>query len=211
MRNQDTHTPARTSRWLYTLGAGAALAEGIVLLIGLLSLGSTGGWLAAIPDNWLITIFKLHAGFGGAHIGLLQGVDLLDIVILAFEGLALLGLYAALGRTRRIWSVVAAIQPFLGIVLFLVTQSAGRSAAMGAVLVISLVMLHGGLFTRTTAYVGIAASVLLLVGDFTAGIPPVPIMAILFGIAYLIFTAWFFLIARRLLDLGQGRQGTETA
>lgn len=196
------------SRWLYKLNAAAALGEGVVLLLGLLSLVKASAWLAAFPDNWLITIFKLHAGFGGAQLSLLDSVDLVDIVILALEGLAVLGLCAALWKTSRVWSIVAAVQPFLGIVLFLVTQNAGRSAAMGAALVISIVMLRSSLFNRAIAYLGIAASVLLLLGDFSAGIPPVPAIATLFAIAYVLFVAWCFLVSRRLLDLGRGSQST---
>ena len=220
MGNQVTETrtvDSRRSR-LYKVSGRAALGEGIVLLVGMLLLitavlapRSASGWLTALQDNWLITIFKLHAGFGGAQMGLLHGVDFLDLAILALAGLAVLGVCAALWRTSRIWSIVAAIQPFLGIMLFIVTKNAGRSAAMGAALVISLVMLRSGGFNKATASLGIAASVLLLVGDFIAGIPPVPIIAALFGIAYVLFTVWFFLIARRLLDLGQGSQGRNVA
>jgi hypothetical protein len=205
-------------RWLYKVSGRAALGEGIVLVVGLLILvtgalvpPSASGWLEAFRDNWLITIFKLHAGFGVAQISLLRGVDLLDLVILALEGLTVLGLHAALWRTSRIWSIVAAIQPFLGIVLFIATKTAGRSAAMGAALVISLVMCRSSVFNRGAAYLGIAASVLLFLGDLSAGIPPLPINAILFGIAYVLFTVWFFLIGGNLLDLGQGRQARTNA
>jgi len=220
MGNQVTDTRTVDSRrsWLYKVSGGAALGAGIVLLVGMLIVMTTvlvprsaSGWLAALQDNWLITIFKLHAGFGGVQIGLLDGVDLLDLAILALAGLAVLGVCAALWRTSRIWSIVAAIQPFLGIMLFIATKTAGRSAAMGAALVISLVMLRSSVFDRSIAYLGIAASVLLLVGDFSAGIPPLPIIAALFGIAYVLFVLWFLLIARRLLDLGQGRQGRSIA
>jgi hypothetical protein len=210
----DTRTVDSRWRWLCKVTGRAALGEGIVLLVGMLILiaavlvpRSASGWLSAFRDNWLITIFKLHAGFGGAQIGLLQGLDLLDLVILALEGLTVLGLYAALWRTSRIWSIVAAIQPFLGIVLFVATKTAGRSAAMGAALVISLVMLQSSVFKKATAYLGVAANTFLLIGDFSAGIPSLPIIATLFGIAYALFTLWFFLIARRLLQLGQDGQG----
>jgi len=40
---------------------------------------------------------------------------------------------------------------------------------MGAVLVISAVMLRSDIFSRSTAYMGILAAVLLLVGDLSAG------------------------------------------
>jgi hypothetical protein len=213
MGNQVRDTQTVDSRWssLYKVSGAAALVAGILLLIGMLNLltavlspGSAGGWLPALQNNWLILIFKLHAGFSGAQIGLLHSLDFLDIVILALAGAMYLSLYAALGRTSKIWSIVAAIQPFLGIVLFIATKTAGRSAAMGATLVISLVMLRSSLFKKATAYLGIAASVFLLVGDFSAGIPPSVIIASLFGIAYLLFITWFFLIAIRLFHMGEG-------
>lgn len=213
MGNQVTDTHSVDSRWpwLYQVSARAALGDVILLVLGtpllitaVHSPGSTSGWLSAFQDNWLITIFKLHAGFSGAQIGLLQSLDLLDIVFLALAGLTILGLYAALRSTSRIWSIVAAVQPFLGIVLFIVTQTAGRSAAMGAAFVISLVMLRSSIFPKATAYLGIAASGLLLIGDFSAGMPASPIVAALFGTAYVLFTVWFFVIARRLFQLGSG-------
>jgi hypothetical protein len=201
------------SRWrsLYKVTGTAALMAGVLLLIGMpspitafLPSGGTSSWLPALQDNWLIVIFKLHAGFNGAQIGLLKVPSLLDIGILALVGIMYLGLYGALRRTSRIWSLVAAMQPFLGIVLFMATNSAGRSAAMGAGLVISLVMLRSGIFNRSIAYLGIAASVFLLIGDFSAGIPPSAIIAILFGMAYVLFIVWLFLIGQRLFQLGRG-------
>ncbi|HET6845748.1 MAG TPA: hypothetical protein VFH29_02880, partial [Anaerolineales bacterium] len=120
--NQVTSTRTLTPSWLFKASAAAALGEGILLLIGLLPLLTP----TAFPDNWLITIFKLHAGFSGAHLGLLMGLNLLDVAILGLEGLAILGLAAALWATSRLGSIIAAIQPLLGIALFLVTQNAGR-------------------------------------------------------------------------------------
>ena len=74
---------------------------------------------------------------------------------------------------------------------------------MGAALVASLVMLGSALFKKTAAYVGIAASVLLLAGDFSAGaIPHSPFVASLFGAGYVLLVIWFFLVGGRLLALG---------
>lgn len=196
---------------LYKVSAAAALMAGGLLLVGTLSLltsvllpGRTYGWLTQVQNTWLLEIFKLHAGFSGVQIGLLHSLVFLDIVILALVGTICLGLCAALWRISRVWSIVAAVQPFLGIVLFVATQSAGRSSVMGAALVISLVMLRSTIFNKATGYLGVAASMLLLLGDFSAGIPPSTLVAALFGIAYLLIIIWFFLIARRLFQLGQG-------
>lgn len=196
-------------RLLYLSSAGAALIAGLLLLPGMLGVitellrpDGAGGWRAALQDNWLTVIFKLHAGFSGAETSQLQVLSALDLAILALVGIMYLGLYAALRTTSRIWALVAAIQPFLGIVLFVVTKTAGRSTAMTAALVISLVMLRSSVFERAIAYLGIAASVLLLVGDFSAGMPPTAIIATLFGMGCLLFIAWFFLMAYKLFHLG---------
>lgn len=213
MTNQVSNTETIDSRWgwLYIVSGAASLITGILLLIGIMGLTAailqpeiTNGWLLPFQNNWLIVIFKLHAGFGGVKIDLLHILDFLDIAILAVVSVMYLGLYAALGRTSKIWSIAAAIQPFLGIVLFILTKTAGRSAVMGAGLVISLVMLRSSIFKKITAYLGILASVLLLAGDFSAGIiPPLTIVAALFGIGYILLMTWFFLITRRLFQLAR--------
>jgi len=204
-RDTDSHL-----NWLYKISAAAALIVGILLLIAMISQitaalkpGSTNGWLLSFQNNWLVVIFELHAGFGGVDTDLLHVLDLLDIAILSFVAIAYLGLYVALRKTSKIWSIVALIQPFLGIVLFILTKNAGRSGVMGAALVFSFVMLRSNIFGKVSAYTGILASVLLLVGDFSAGvIPPLTIVATLFAIGYVLLIIWFFLIAFRLIQLG---------
>lgn len=211
--NQVTNTETADSRWswLYKISGAASLIAGILLLIAMLSLitavlrpGTINGWLSPFQNNWLIVIFKLHAGFSGVQIDLLHVLNPLDIAILALVGTMYLGLYAALRRTRQILSIIALAQPFLGILIFIATKTAGRSTLMGAGLVISVVMLRSNIFKKVTAYMGILASVLLLVGDFSAGIPHLNIIATLFGIGYVLLMTWFFLIARRLFQLGSG-------
>jgi hypothetical protein len=195
--------------WLYKLSSAAALGAGILFLVAIIDLilavfqpGAKIGGVSLFQNNWLIVIFKLHAGFSGVHIDLLHALNYLDIAILAIVSTVYLGLYAALRRTSQIWSIIAVIQPFLGIVLFITTKNAGRSGIMGAALVISVVMLRSNIFNKVTAYMGILASVLLLVGDFSAGaIPPLAIIATLFGIGYVCLIIWFFRVARRLFQL----------
>jgi hypothetical protein len=195
---------SKNESWLYKISAAAALIAGLYFLTTIISLIITTlrhGTISPFQDNWLITIFKLHAGYSGVQIALLQGMNFLDIAILAIIGLVQLGLYTALRSTSRVWSIVALVQPFLGIVLFVLTKSAGRSSVMGAALVISIIMLRSSIFDKFIAYTGILASVLLLVGDFGASLAPSTILAVLFGIGYILFIVWLFLIARRLFQL----------
>ena len=198
-------------KWLYKIGGAAALIAGALFLIAVIDLlvavlqpGATNNWLSPFQDNWLVIIFKLHAGFNGVHTDLLHVFNFLDISILAFVAATVLGLYAALRMTSRIWSLIALAQPFLGIVLFIVTQTAGRSSVMGAVLVISAVMLRNVYFNKSPAYLGMLASLLLFAGDLSAGVlPPTNLMAALFGLGYLLWMTWFFLIALKLFKLGR--------
>jgi hypothetical protein len=211
MTDQAGNCQIANYKWksLYKVGGAAALIAGALFLIAVIDLiitgfqpGAINSWLLPFQNNWLVVIFNLHAGFSGVQIGRLHILNLLDIAILALVSITVLGLYAALRRTSKIWSIIALAQPFLGIVRFIGTQNAGRSSAMGAVLVISAVMLRNNNFNKAIAYTGILASVLLLVGDFSAGIiPPSNIVASLFGFGYLLFMIWFFLIARRLFRL----------
>jgi hypothetical protein len=209
-----TQTAESNRKSLYLAGSVAALMAGLLLLLAMISLVSSAiqpgvmiGWLLPFQDNWLIVIFKLHAGFGDTQINLLHILNFLDLAVLALVGTMLLGLYAAIRRISRVWSMIALALPFLGMVLFIATKTAGRSAVMGAVLIVSIVMLRNKIFNRATAYMGIMASLLLLLGDFTAGVLHSNIITALFGIGYLLLMTWIFLIARRLFQLGQNAKG----
>ena len=114
-----------------------------------------------------------------------------------------LGLYVVLRRTTRIGSIVAAVIPFVGIVLFIVTKLAGRSGVMGAGVVISLIRLRSNIFGKGVPFVGMLASVLLLADDFgTTANSPSTIVTILIGIGYVLMMTWFFMIPRRFFQLG---------
>lgn len=210
MRVNHTRTMDSRWNWLYKISGVAALILGALFLSAIISLsttrfqlGSMFGWLSGLENNWLVVLFKFNAGFDGIQFDLLDRVNYLDIGNLALVGTMYLGLYAGLQKSSRILSILAAIQPFLGIVLFIVTKTAGRSGVMGAGLVISLVMLRSHLFRHLIAWVGILASVLLLVGDFatTANFHSYSI-AVLIGIGYVLLMMWFFLIARKLWQSG---------
>ncbi len=184
------------------------MVVGLVFTVGLtgvlgaiLRSGDPDGWSLPLQDNWLAVIYKLLAGFGGDQAGRLHVVDLLDIVMLALIGVVMLGLSAALSEVSRVWPFLATISPFAGIVLFLSTASGGRTGVIGAVLVISIVMLWSTSFRKPLAVTGILAGVLLAIGDVSSSAGPSPLIAGLFGLGYVLVTAWFFLVAVSLLRL----------
>ena len=204
----NSETPETHWYWLYKLSGTPALMAGVLFLIPVIDLiiaglqpGAVNGWLALFQDNWLVVIFKLQAGFKGVGSSQLHELNLLDIAIMALVGTIYIGLYAALRRTSKLWSLIALVQPFLGIALFIATKSTGRSGIMGAALVISIVMLRSNIFNKNIAYSGILSSILLLFGDFSVGITHSDIIAFLIGFGYVLFTIWFFLIAQRLFQL----------
>jgi hypothetical protein len=202
----DSANSAR--KLVYRVSGAAALVAAGSLSIGAIGVaftslqaGAIDGWFAQVGENWLVVLFKLHAGFGDVQSGRLYGLDALDIAIMAAIAVMHVGLYVALRKTSRVWSVLALCQPFLGIALFVATQSAGRSAVMGAGLVVSFVMLRSDTFGKLTAYLGILASACLLVGDFSEGIAHARIIAIAIAVGYVTLMAWLVLIAGRLFRL----------
>jgi len=208
------HTQNANARWhwLYRVSGTAATITGVLFLIAVASLiiamlqpGVGANGLAQLQHNWLMVLFQLNAGFAGVQFDQLYGQNPLDITLLTLVAIVFLGLYIALRRPNRVWPLIATLQPILGLVLFLATKQAGRSAVMGAVLVISLVMLRNHCFSKVTATMGILAGVVLLIGDFNST-PSVHSnsLALLIGIGYLILMSWFFLIAGRLLQLSTG-------
>ena len=214
--NQVTYIETADSRWnwLYKIGGLAALIVFVLFLIGIVGIitvdrqpTAANGWLTPFQNNWLVVLFKLNAGFSGVQPDLLHVLNLLDIVIMALFGTMFLALYVALRRTSKTWSVVAASLPFLGIAVFLITSTAGRSGLLVGGLIISTVMLRSNIFSKVSAYAGIVASALLFfAGDIgTAIFSSSNIIAILIGIGYVLWMIWFFLIGQRLFQLGNGK------
>ncbi len=148
-------------------------------------------------------LFKLNAGFTSVQFDQLHGLNPLDIALMALVTVTFLGLYPAFRGTRRVWSILAAAMPFLGILVFLATNTAGRSGVLGAGLIVSFLMLRSAAFGRGIGAVGLLANALLLAGDFsTMPHSQSSVVALFVGIGYMLLTAWFFWIGRKLFGLG---------
>lgn len=193
---------------LYIVSSVVALLLGILFLIAaigfMISFISTGFndvQYSFFQSNWLIVIFKLHRGLINIQDNPLLGLNILDLIILALFCLMSFGLYNVLKKANKVWSLIAFALSVITIILFIVTQIAGRSTVMLSVLIFSLVMLKNKTFYKATIYMGILASVFLFAGDLTVGIQS-NIITFLFGIGYILLTIWFFLIAGKLFWLG---------
>ncbi len=175
----------------------------ISLIAAVLLPGATSGWLSGFENNWLVVIFKLHAGWLDIRDDPLHGLNLIDIAVLALVGTICFGLYTALRDASKIWSLIAFALSLMTIVLYIATQLAGRSTVMLSVLIFSFVMLRNKIFNTATIYAGIFAGVFLFTGDLSVGIHS-DLITILFGIGYVLLAIWFFLVGQRLI--GQGSQ-----
>jgi len=180
---------------------------GILFLISAISFisscilnGNNCGWFSTLQNNWLIVIFKLHAGLINIENDPLHVLNLLDIIILVAFSITCLGLYYNLRKSSRIWSLIALIFSLIAVVLFIITQNAGRSTVMLSVLIFSFVMKKDKLNSKVTIYTGILASIFLFAGDLSVGIHS-DFITILFAMGYILLTLWFFLISRTLSTL----------
>ena len=209
MTNQvaDVEPAVSAWKWFYRVGAVSALIVFALFLIGIVgviaaALQSTtaDGWFTQLQNNWLVVLFKLNTGFSGVQLNVL---NVLDLVVMTFFCMIFLALYGALKRTSKAWSLFAAFLPFLGISVFFVTGTAGRSTLLVGGLVISVVMLRGKIFSKATACVGIVASALLFfAGDIaTAIFSSSNVIAVFIGIGYALWMLWLLLVARRLFQL----------
>jgi len=210
MTHQITSSETRNSRlgWLRKIGGVSALITGALLLTGMISLivsvlqhRTTNGWLLLFENNWLVKIFVLHAEFNDIHADL-HGLNLLDIFILLLVSVICLSISTIFRNARKVWSLIAFALSLIAIILFLVTQIAGRSTVMLAVLINSFVMFRDKTFSKFFIYTGILASVFLFVGDLTVGVQS-NIITVLFGIGYMLLTIWFFLFPPTLFRPGR--------
>ena len=196
--------------WAYTLGGVATLILLAIFLIGGIGIittisnpASSRGWFPLLQDNWLVVLFRVNVPASKVQADSLAVLNLLDLVIMAVFSTMSLALYVSLRHTSRVLSVLAVSLPILGIPVLLVTGTAGRSALLVSGLLFSIVMLRGHFFARTTAYAGIASSVLLFFGGdiATAIVQSSVAVAALIGVGYVLWLTWLLLVALGLFRL----------
>jgi hypothetical protein len=195
-------------------------------------------WFTLFHDNWFMGLRNLglmnmigiallvpaflalcaaHRRINPAYATLAAIINYIGVTIYvanntAFAMLALSQQYAAAATDSQRALLLAAGESLL---------AQGRSHTPGtflgffiteiATVLICLVMLHGGVFGKTTATVGILAYGLFLVFDvLSAFVPAAFEVAMVFAMGGGLLTiAWYILIARGLLRLGRG--GLDTA
>ncbi len=204
-------TPARATyeKWIFLAGSASAFAAGLAFLAGLVALRMPGAApvYTLLRSNWLLTIFRLLAGEPGVQLSQLYRLNALDLVLMSLIAATQAGLYLALQRNRRVLALIALVQPPLGILLLVLTHNAGRSAALGAELVICVAMLGSRVFGKWTAWLGLLSSILLLAGDLGTGLAPNTVLALATVVGYILLAGWLFLVSGRLFQLRRSSAG----
>lgn len=173
----------------------AAILAAATLLLGAAALATHN----PRGQPWLVVLFGINAGYGDVTHDTLRAVQPVDVLLLVLAGLTYAGFWPGPGVGHVGWMVLAIAQPLLGIAILLTTRLAGRSGLMGGALVLSILMLLDG--TATAAgWLGVTASVLLLVGDFATTGRPHRLLAPALAVGYGALIAWFGVIAAFLVS-----------
>jgi hypothetical protein len=198
----------RISQLTLNLGGIAALLIVFLFMFGLIGIittifgiNQTSNWFSELQNNWLVVLFKVNIISSGIHADRLSKVNMLDITIMALMGIMFIGLYITLRTRKNIWAIIATLLPFAGIIVFLLTATAGRSSLMIAGIIISIVILVSTQHSKVFALLGILAGILLFfAGDLGTTIyPGNPIVASCIVIGYSLWIIWFVWIAKKLL------------
>ena len=192
------------SRWEYIqrLGGVAAFILAALLLVAIVLIAAGIQTGTIFHENFLVLIFKLHAGFNGVLEDSLDRLSLLDIAIMTLVSVVSLALYPILKRVNKVWSIVMVSLPIIGLLLFILTHGIGRSGIIAAGLIISILMLRSEIFRVRTAYLGILGNIALLVSDVGTAFTYSVIFAIILGIGYVLSTMWYILVGLRLIKPG---------
>jgi hypothetical protein len=177
-------------------GVGAAL-EATVLSVGIVGLIVS----SPVLQPWPAVLFGINAGLAGMSMDALSVITPIDIVVLALAAIAFAGFWPGPDKPHRIWMGLAILLPLAGIAVLVATGLQGRSGLMGGGIVLSILLVGSRTF-RPAGYVGGAANLLLLVGDFSTSGARSALVASMVAFGYVLIVIWFgwigwFLMSRK--------------
>jgi hypothetical protein len=176
------------------VGGIAAIVAAVTLLVAIAGMARR----SYRPRPWLVVLFKINAGHDDVSRDTLRGVVPVDVLLLLLAGASYAGFWPGPGARHVVWMTLAIAQPLLGIPLLLGTRLFGRSGLMGGALVLSILMLVDGAWIAI-GFLGMMASLLLLVCDFGTTGRPSRLLATLLAVGYGALVAWFGWVAALLL------------
>jgi len=190
-----------TTYKLRKTGIVISIALGIILTAAAICFAISVIWptidlklVSLISNNWLMTIFKIQANIINNHDSLL-GINLYDTGIILLFIFISLALFEKFKYQYKVWFLISISLLVLGLVIFIATNLAGRSAFMASGLIISSLFFVKNIQNKIAGLTGITANILLLTGDFAVGVN-IKIIPFLFGVGYLLLIIWIFMIAR---------------
>jgi hypothetical protein len=191
----ETATPVGES--LRRVAAFGAVLEVAVLCLGIL------GLIIATPAlrPWLAVLSGINAELGEMSLESLNGINPIDIVVLALAATTFAGFWPGPGRPHKLWMGLAILLPLAGIAVLLVTNLQGRSGLMGGGFVMSLLLLGDRPF-RPLGYLGLVANLVLFAGDFATTGAGSALIASLIAVGYVMLLIWFAWIAACFLSPG---------
>jgi hypothetical protein len=178
------------------VGGVAAILAAAILVVGVAAAALQGHRVRP----WLITLLLINAG--RAPRDTLRGAEPVDIALLALAGVTYAGFWTGHGAGHVWWLALAVGQPLLGILVLVVTRLWGRSGLMGGAVVLSVLMLIVGVWTAA-GWWGLAANLLLLVGDFSTTGRRSRLLTALLTVGYAGLVGWLGWVAVLLLGTVQ--------
>lgn len=176
------------------IGGVAAILSAVALLVGAAGLAFGAGR----GRPWLLVLFGFNAQYRVSSRDELRGINAIDVALLVLAGAAYAGFWPGPGTSHVGWMALAVAQPLLGVLVLMATRLAGRSGLMGGGLALSILMLVDGT-APAFSWVGVSASLLLLVGDFGTTARPSRILAVALALGYPLLIVWFAFLAALLL------------
>jgi len=175
-------------------------------LIGLLDMDLVGvvAYVLLIPTllALYVTLRRVSASFTAiATVLFFVGIAMYFATNTLFSMLALSDQYAAATTDAQRSMTLAAGQALLTMFYVSAFQESYVIVSV-ALLIISIVMLRGAVFTKATAYVGILANASAIGTVLVGQLALVP-SAILAFMSVVLLALWFLFIGRRLLELGR--------
>lgn len=175
-------------------GGVAAILAAVTLLVGIAGMVRR----SHRGRPWLVVLFGINAGYGDVSPDTLRAVQPVDVLLLLLAGVTYIGFWPGPGASHAVWMSLAIAQPLLGIAILVATHLWGRSGLMGGALVLSILMVVDGTWTAT-GWLGVTASLLLLVGDLATTGRPSRLLAAVLAVGYGALVGWFGWVAALLL------------
>ncbi|MBY9008181.1 MAG: hypothetical protein KGD63_15685 [Candidatus Lokiarchaeota archaeon] len=163
------------------------------------------GGIKLFQNLFIIKLIKVHTEIIEEES--LVGINLLDMMILILLVIITTSLYPILKHVNKVGAILAFVQPFIGILLFIITEETGRTAFFSTGLTIAIILLGSDVFNKKVIYVGLLANIFLLIPDICLAWLNSITLGVIMGIGYLLVIPFFILISWELISFNKRKHG----